>query len=240
MGCLPSVVFQLCFRPVLWVRGGALADPPCSLCCARAPSLRPSSPSLRRRQDLDRHLWRPHAAQRYHGRQGLPLFHPLRLVWRGPLRGASAVRCRAVLCCAALQPCCRLCCSSVDAGRAAGSHTTLLSPTHRLPRADLQVSGTISREDGTPVYRLEGMWNEYLEAGACRSPFTLFIHSCLAASPVLPWQHSCVEAPPRLASGRSSPPSNASSLLSAPQSSATTTATRWRAPSRCGYGRCEC
>ena len=32
----------------------------------------------------------------------------------------------------------------------------------------LQISGTISREDGTPVYKLEGKWNEYLDAGGCR------------------------------------------------------------------------
>lgn len=30
-----------------------------------------------------------------------------------------------------------------------------------------EMSGTISKEDGTPVYRLEGKWNEYLDAVKC-------------------------------------------------------------------------
>ena len=34
-----------------------------------------------------------------------------------------------------------------------------------LPAHASQISGTISREDGTPVYKLEGKWNEYLNAG---------------------------------------------------------------------------
>ena len=36
------------------------------------------------------------------------------------------------------------------------------SSAHLLPR--LQMSGTVSKEDGTPVLYLEGKWNEYLDA----------------------------------------------------------------------------
>lgn len=31
----------------------------------------------------------------------------------------------------------------------------------------MQISGHIKREDGTPVYALEGRWNEYLTATPC-------------------------------------------------------------------------
>ena len=51
------------------------------------------------------------------------------------------------------------------------------APWHALPAPPLgatpppapapQISGHIKKEDGTPVYALEGMWNEYLVAVKC-------------------------------------------------------------------------
>ena len=32
------------------------------------------------------------------------------------------------------------------------------------PRLQLQMRGTVSKEDGTPMLYLEGKWNEYLDA----------------------------------------------------------------------------
>lgn len=51
---------------------------------------------------------------------------------------------------------------------------------------NLQIGGTISREDGTPVYKLEGRWNEYLDAGegCCSMLFLLRLHAVLAAAAV--------------------------------------------------------
>lgn len=50
---------------------------------------RPCIPVPSCRQDVDRHVRRPHAAQLHHRRQGLPLLPALRLVWGGALRGGS-------------------------------------------------------------------------------------------------------------------------------------------------------
>lgn len=41
-----------------------------------------------------------------------------------------------------------------------------IAPSHLVPPRCmlLQISGTINKEDGTPVYKLDGKWNEYLDA----------------------------------------------------------------------------
>lgn len=124
------------------------------------------------RQDVDRHVRRLHAAQRHHRRQGVPLLHALRLVWRGAVPGAPAGPPSTALPRACLSNRLPLGCALRTAPTSGPACTRLLrclhAPLCHPPPRVAQIEGSIEREDGTPVYKLEGRWNEYLDAGGWR------------------------------------------------------------------------
>ena len=209
-------------------------QPPCP--CPRHPT--PRHHALPCRPLLDRHLRRLHPAQHHHRRQGLPLLHPLRLVWRRALPGGCApagarggvdggAAGRAACECV---PKCRLQ-TRAHAAAPAGAPSAALHPT--TPPTPNRLRAALTARTA----RLCGSWRA---SGTSTWMRVREERSGGSAVGSRGQQAQRAMAGRRRQGGAWQGGSATSRCSPHPplQSSATKTATQWRAQSRCGCGRC--